>query len=55
MLAAWANNTEATQLLLKAGADVNARTNDGKTALSGAIQGKHEASIELLREKGGVE
>jgi len=39
MQTAWEGHTEAVQLLLAQGADVNARDNDGKTALMWAKRG----------------
>ncbi len=40
------------ELLLKAGADVNARTEGRMTALDFAIKGNHAAVVDLLEEAG---
>jgi len=45
----------AAALLLDRGADVNARTPDGKTALTLAREKDHRELVELLLARGGVE
>lgn len=45
----------AVQLLLARGADVRAQADDGRTALSFALTGEHEAIASLLREHGAAE
>jgi ankyrin repeat protein len=46
---------ELARLLLDHGADVNARTDDGRTALAMAVKNGKEELAKLLREKGGVQ
>ena len=40
-------------MLLEKGAKVNARDNDGKTALDQAIKGSTEEMVALIRKHGG--
>lgn len=40
------------QLLLEAKANVDAKANDGRTALHWAAENRHEAVVKLLLEKG---
>jgi ankyrin repeat protein len=39
-------------MLLDEGADMNARSNDGKTALSWAAMGKHNETVKILLTRG---
>ncbi len=48
----WA---EPVRLLIKAGANVNAKDMDGRTPLNRARVGKHAAVVELLKSAGAVE
>jgi ankyrin repeat protein len=50
-----ASSVEVVQLLLDAGADVNVRTNDGKTALSLARRRNNETILDLLLKAGAKE
>jgi ankyrin repeat protein len=51
MIAAAGNRSNIAELLLKSGADVNARAEDGRTALSVAqANNGSEALIRLLQE-----
>ena len=43
------------QLLLDHGAEINSRSDSGRTPLGEAIRGKHAEAAELLRSKGAVE
>jgi len=43
---------EIVRLLLERGADVEAKKNDGKTALQYAAQEGHDEIVKLLREHG---
>lgn len=45
----------AAALLLKAGADVNARDKRGETPLGAALRHRREALAAFLRARGGVE
>ncbi len=49
--AAW-GDLQGTQLLLDAGADVNARGEDGDTPLYSALLGNNPAVLELLLKRG---
>lgn len=51
MWAAQARNLDAVQILLKYGADVNARNNDGKTAFDWVDQGRYKEIIQILLNK----
>ena len=55
MRAVQGGNTEITQLLLDAGADVNAENNNGKTALMLALEYGHTEVVELIRKAGAQE
>ncbi len=46
---------EMVKLLLAHGADVNARANDGKTALAFAAARNHHDVLELLKSYGAKE
>jgi tetratricopeptide (TPR) repeat protein len=48
--AALNGHTETVQALLAKGADVNAKDNDGVTALMAAVKGGHTETIELLKQ-----
>jgi ankyrin repeat protein len=50
MIAAAGNRSPIVGLLLKSGADVNARSEDGRTALSIAQANNSEAVIKILEE-----
>ena len=50
MFAAHRGNEEAVRLLLDAGADTEARSQSGRTALVWAERGQHQAAVELLRQ-----
>ena len=45
-------NTEAGKVLLEAGADVNAKTDDGRTTLKVARRIGHDEIVKLLKEAG---
>ena len=49
MIAAAGNRSTIVELLLKSGADVNARSEDGRTALSIAQANNNEAVVKILR------
>ena len=51
--AARAGNDEAVKEFLAAGADVNAKNNNGLTPLDVATRGKSTKTVEFLRKKGG--
>ena len=51
MWAAESGKINATQILLKYGADVNVRNNDGQTALDWAAKGNHKEIVQLLLDK----
>lgn len=55
MWAAVKGQLEAVRLLLKNGADVNAKTRDGKTALKYAQKTGHKEIGELLKAHGAKE
>jgi ankyrin repeat protein len=50
MIAAAGNHSGVAALLLKAGADINARSEDGRTALSIAQANNNEPVIRLLKD-----
>ena len=50
--AALDGETEATEFLLKHGIDINAKTNDGNTALMLAVKYGHAETAALLRYYG---
>jgi ankyrin repeat protein len=50
MIAAAGNRSTIAGLLVKAGADVNARSEDGRTALSIAQANNSDAVIKILQE-----
>jgi ankyrin repeat protein len=50
MIAAANDRRNVVALLLKSGADVNARSEDGRTALSIAQSNNNEVLIQLLKE-----
>ena len=51
--AAWNNAAEVAKLLIDNGAEVNAKTKDGRTPLDLAIYEEHGAMQSLLRQHGG--
>jgi ankyrin repeat protein len=55
MLAAMSGHREKVQLLIAAGADVNARDNCGRTALMIAKEMGHIEIVQLLRANGAAE
>jgi ankyrin repeat protein len=50
MIAVAGNHSTLAALLVKSGADVNARSEDGRTALSIAQENSNDAVIKLLQE-----
>ena len=52
MWAAWEGHTEIAELLLKHGAEVNAKDNNGETALMDAARNGHTETANLLRSYG---
>ena len=50
--AAWDGNIEAVKQHLDAGADLNAKEEDGETPLHAAVFKGHKEIVELLIEKG---
>jgi ankyrin repeat protein len=50
MIAAAGNRTTIAALLLKSGADINARSEDGRSALSIAQANNNEAVIKVLED-----
>lgn len=50
MFAAGNNSPEAARLLIGHGADVNAKSNDGVTALVFALLTGHKETISLLKK-----
>jgi ankyrin repeat protein len=52
MFAAEEGNAAVLKLLLDKGADVNAKSNDGQTALSIAVAANKNEAAELLRKAG---
>jgi ankyrin repeat protein len=55
MYAALRGNIKVVRVLLQAGADVNARNNDGSTALTLALEYGHKRIVELLIKTGAEE
>jgi hypothetical protein len=55
MSASENNHAEVVKELLKAGADVNAKTNDGTTASMSASMKGHADIVELLKKAGATE
>ena len=51
MWAAQTGKINAPQILLKYGADINVRNNDGQTALDWAAKGNHKEIVKLLLDK----
>ena len=49
------DNIEVVKLLIQAGAGVNAKNNEGKTALDYAREEVHEDIVQFLLEAGAVE
>ena len=43
---------EAVKLLLRKGFDINAKNNQGQTALTLAVESRHKVVLELLLEEG---
>jgi ankyrin repeat protein len=52
--AALTGNLELVRLYVEKGAELNSRTDDGRTPLSEALRGKHDAVAEFLKSKGAV-
>ena len=50
--AAWNDDLEIIKALIAKGADMNARTNDGKSALGAARRNNHNDIVEFLRSRG---
>lgn len=50
--AAFLGRIDLIELLLAHGAELDSCSDDGRTALSEAVRGKHEETAELLRKKG---
>jgi ankyrin repeat protein len=50
MIAAAGNHSSVAALLLKSGADIDARSEDGRTALSIAQANSNDAVVKLLQE-----
>jgi ankyrin repeat protein len=50
MIAAAGNHSRVVELLLKSGADLEARSQDGRTATSIAESGNNEAVLRLLQD-----
>lgn len=55
MHAASAGHTEAVKVFIAAGADINARNNEGQTALELASLKEHTETVNLLRQAGAVD
>jgi ankyrin repeat protein len=47
------DDVEAVDLLLAAGAEINSRADDGRTALTEALRANHPELADYLRSKGG--
>ena len=54
MSAALAGQTETVAALLRRGVDVNARNDEGRTALMFAVINMHAATVQTLLEFGGM-
>ncbi|HEX8619742.1 MAG TPA: ankyrin repeat domain-containing protein [Thermoanaerobaculia bacterium] len=52
--AAFTGNLDLVRLYLEKGAELNSRSDDGRTPLSEAMRGKHNAVAEFLKSKGAV-
>ncbi len=52
MIAAYRGHTETVKGLIEADADVNAKDNNGMTALMPAAQAGHTAIVEILKRAG---
>ena len=52
-LAAYDGQKETAELLITAGADVNAKDANGRTPLDWAIAFEHSETADLLRKHGG--
>ena len=52
MIASAGGHTEVAKLLIKARADINAKGNDGFTALMCAEEQRHTEIVKLLKEAG---
>jgi ankyrin repeat protein len=55
MWAVWGGQAEVVQALLMAGADVNVKAKDGRTALKIAHVAGHTGMVKLLGQAGGKE
>ena len=55
MHAASAGHTEAVKVFIAAGADINAKNNEGQTALELASLKGHAETVNLLRQAGAVD
>jgi cytohesin len=53
--AAFLGRRDLIDLLLEKGADINARGNDGRNAITEAIRGGHPELADYLRAKGAKE
>ncbi len=51
----WGGHAESVQVLLDSGTDVNAKNNDGTTALMFAEEEGHTEIVELLKKAGARE
>ena len=52
ILASWMGHTKVVEVLLRQGADVNAKSNTDSTALTFAKEKGHKKIIAILRENG---
>ena len=55
MVAAKEGHIEVAKLLIKAGADINIKSTDGKTTLDHARDNGNQDIVQLLLEAGAVE
>ena len=55
MFAAERGHTETVKALLKAGANLNAKDKEGKTALKYAKENSHTETVQLLKKAGTKE